>query len=176
MLQNNNKGMTLVEVLVAIVVFGIAVIGVMTMTSRATLDNTDSHILSNQVSLAGEQIEIFSALPYDHFDLNDDDGDGTNQDVLLGRQDGKDDNGGDFGLNDYPGCSTALQNRGNLWGCTDGPADGTATSKTDASYTIYWNVAFNYPLLHSKTVRFFVIHPMKPNHPIIFETVISREL
>ncbi len=169
MIQNNN-GMTLIEVLVAIVVLGIGVIGVMTMTSRATLDNTRSSILSNQVGEASEQIETFAGVPYDHFDLNDDDGDGTGQDA---NNDGTDDNFGDFGLNDFPGCNTVLQNRGNVWGCTPGAADGTATR---GDYTIHWNVAINYPINLTKTIRFFVFHPNKPNQPVILEYIKSQGL
>ena len=182
----NNRGLTLVEVMIASMVLVVGVVGVMAMTARSTADNTMSFVTSEAFLQAAERIETFMAKEYDDVDLNDDDGDGTHQDISGNRLDGIDDvpvagatssANGDFGLNDYPGCTTALQNRGNAWGCTDGPADGTLTkSSANASFTLYWNVAVDYPVKYTKTIRFFVLTPQRSNRPVILEYVKSQGL
>ncbi len=130
------QGFTLIEVLVAILIliFGILVVGNMQITSIQ--GNSFANSLTEATTVAQVQIENLLNSSYTATSLNDTDGDGTNQDT---DGDGIDDQGTDrqFGLND----NTTL----------------TADHYTvNGRYTIFWNVAVDYPVQGTKTIRLIV--------------------
>lgn len=142
---NDNRGFTLIEVLVAMGVLAFGILAVATMQVTAIRGSAVASNLDIASSWATDRIEILLSRPYDCtpvtlgcHDLDDVDGDGTNQDS---NGDGDDDVGADlsFGLDD----------------ATDATADGRSVSP-DGKYTVYWNVAIDTPVPDTKTIRVLV--------------------
>ena len=131
----NNKGFTLIETLVALMVFTIGILALNRMQLVSIRGNSNASGITSSANWAAGQVEQLLRLDYADAILDDDDGDGTNQD---GDDDGVDDGGNDFGLNDIGAA-----------------ADGTASSP-DNNYTIYWNVAVDEPMPNLKTIRVIV--------------------
>lgn len=136
---NNQSGFTLLEVLIALFIFSIGILGVNAMQLTSIQGNSKAQRLSEASNAAADQIESFLSLAYDAAALNDIDGDGTGQDV---DQDGVDDDVGNFGLDDV----------------TAATADGNGMS-TDGNYQLFWNIAIDHPGPGSKTIRIFVDRP-----------------
>ncbi|MEW6428513.1 MAG: prepilin-type N-terminal cleavage/methylation domain-containing protein [Thermodesulfobacteriota bacterium] len=121
------KGFTLIEVLIALTVFAFGILAVAAMQTTAAGGNAKARYISEATSWATDQLETLMNLDYDDPLLTD--GGGTNN--------------GTAGLDDGPVAGTT--------------ADG-ATASTDGSYTIYWNVATDVPVIDTKTIRVIVVH------------------
>ena len=132
----NQSGFTLLEVLIALFIFSIGILGVNAMQITSIKGNSTANRITQASNLAADQIEAILSLDYDDVALNDNDTDGTAQDA---NSDGIDDNGGNFGLDDV----------------TVATADGNAPS-ADGNYQVFWNVAVDQPLPHTKTINFIV--------------------
>jgi type IV pilus modification protein PilV len=139
----HNKGFTLVEVMIAIAVLTIGILALYSMQVSAINGNATANNLTNASNWASDRVEILLSRPYDCspasancHDLDDDNGDGTNQPVDVN---GNDSDGGNFGLDN----------------ATAATADGREVSP-DGRYTILWNVAVNTPVPSSKTIRVIV--------------------
>lgn len=168
--MQNNKGFTLVEVLIATVVLAIGLIGLWTLQLTAITSNTRSYIDTAALFNGSEHVEIWMNHGYSNMDLTDTGAmNGTNQD---NNKDGVDDDGGNFGLNDFPGCGTI--NPSLVPGCTDGPADHTLPPGPDGT-VVHWNVAINYPLPFTKTIRVHILRPMAGSVPITIEYIKKRK-
>jgi prepilin-type N-terminal cleavage/methylation domain-containing protein len=74
---HNEKGFTLLEVIVAISILTIGLLGVASMQVSAIKGNTLAFGITEATSWASDQIEKLIVLPYDHADLQDTDGDGA---------------------------------------------------------------------------------------------------
>ncbi|MEA2061445.1 MAG: prepilin-type N-terminal cleavage/methylation domain-containing protein [Thermodesulfobacteriota bacterium] len=81
-------GFTIMEILVAMAIFAIGILGVAKMQIIATMGNTSSRTVTEAVFFAQSRLETLLALPYDHNYLEDGDGDG---DGLAGLDDEKTD-------------------------------------------------------------------------------------
>lgn len=114
----NDDGFTLIEALMAVVVFSIGIVAFFTIQAAVIKGNSTASGLTTSSTWAADRVERLLAMDYDLVD--DTDNDGTDQDSDF---DGVDDDGGDFGLDD-----------------TGAAADGNAVSP-DGQYTIFWNVA-----------------------------------
>jgi type IV pilus assembly protein PilV len=123
----NEKGFSLLEVLLGVSVFMIGMLGVTALNISSMKSNTFSGNLSEATVVAASKIEELMSKPFDDADLNDADGDGTNQDT---NDDGTDNNGGNFGLDDFG---------------ADADHPDTVV-KNNITYTVYWNVAENEPI------------------------------
>jgi|LGOV01.1.fsa_nt_gb type IV pilus assembly protein PilV len=132
---NNQNGFTLVELLIALVIFAVGILGVATMQISSIKGNSKGRQISEAVTVGADRIERFISMSYDDSALDDDDGDGTAQDVDA---DGADDNGGNFGLDD-------LTN-----------PDGIADTDGDGTNDLFWNVAVDHPLPNTKTIKLFI--------------------
>jgi len=132
----NQKGFTLIELLIALVIFAVGILGVATMQTTSIKGNSKSRQISEASNIAADRIETFLSLAYNDPVFNDDDGDGTGQDA---DNDGDDDDGGNFGLDDLVS------------------PDGVADSNGDGTDDIFWNVAIDYPLQNTKTIKVIVI-------------------
>ena len=129
----NQYGFTLIEVMIAMVVFAVGLLGVATMQINAIGGNSFASGLTEAATIGQDKMEELMALDYDDPLLDDTDGDGTGQDA---NNDGVDDGGNDFGLND-----------------TANP-DGTQLYlQAINSHTIFWNIAIDEPETGSKRVR-----------------------
>ncbi len=134
--MKDEKAFTLLEVLLAILVFTFGILAVCNMQIASLQGSTLANSLTEATTLAQQQIENLVSTPYTAIDLTDTDHDGTNQDT---DNDGIDDQGPDtnFGLNDN----------------TISTADHHVAL---GRYTVLWNVAVDYPAKDTKTVRIFV--------------------
>ncbi len=141
MLINKSRreaGFTLLELLIALVIFAVGILGVYSMQITSITGNTKSRVISEASVVAADQIEQFLSIEYANW--TDTDGDGTGQDTNVTNGDGVDDNGGNFGLDDV----------------TAATADGTDDVNGDGIVDVFWNVAFDYPYPNTKTVRVYV--------------------
>lgn len=116
------KGFTLVEVLVAITVLTIGILGVAAMQYTSVGGNSLAVRITKASTWGGDSLETLIGRPYTHADLLDDNGNGFN------------------GLND-------TDTAGSL-------ADGGPVVNGD--FTVFWNVADNYPIFGCKTIRVLV--------------------
>jgi len=73
----NQKGFTLLEVIVAISILTIGLLAVASMQVSAIRGNASAYGITEATSWASDQIEKLIVLPYDHADLQDTDGDGA---------------------------------------------------------------------------------------------------
>ena len=134
------EGYTLVEVLIALGILGFGLLAVATMQVTAIKTNSRASGLSQGLTLAQAKAEELMNLPYSALALLDDDLDGTNQDA---DNDGNDDNGGNFGLDD------TVDGGGSVM------ADDSELN-VNGRYSIYWNVAVNEPAANSSRIRVIV--------------------
>jgi type IV pilus assembly protein PilV len=146
---DNQKGFTLLEVLIGLVIFAVGILGVNAMQIASIKGNSKGRQISEATNIGSDQIEQILSWVYNHQALIDDDdgkdgsdndgdvngGDGTNQD---GNDDGIDDDGGNFGLDD-------LTN-----------PDGAADRDGDGTNDIFWNIAIDHPEDGMKTVKVIV--------------------
>ena len=151
-------GFTLLEVLIALVIFSIGILGVNAMQLTSITGNSKANIISEASNLASDRIEQAMAMPYNSdSNMKDDDGDG-----LIDAADDKeryvDVNGnGSTGLNDSPP-NTDI-----------GPI-----ASADGKYQIYWNVAVDFPVAGAKTIRVVVDPP--GSGPNVTMEVVKAEL
>lgn len=123
---NSQNGFTLIEVLVAIALLTIGILGAATMQIAAIDGNSTAIRLTEAATWGEDTLETFMGLPYAHADLVDDSNAGANAGV------------------------TGLDNTdvaGSL-------ADGGPLVQDD--FTVFWNVADNYPVFGTKTIRVIV--------------------
>ena len=134
-IRKKQEGFTLIEILIAIAILAFGLLAVATMQVRAIKTNAIASGISQGLTLGQAKVEELMNLSYSHLDLDDDGGgvsNGTGQDA---DDDGVDDDGGNFGLDDTTS------------------ADG---SDANGRYTIYWNIAVDEPVTSSKTIRVIV--------------------
>lgn len=148
--DNSQNGFTLIEILIAVSIFTIGILGANAMQIGALKGNTSASDLTKRTTWASDRVETFIGLDESDPQLNDDDGDGTDEDA---DSDGTDDDGGNFGLDDAECCPDGNDPNGTaVTGCTDF-ADGCAAQD---EYFIYWNVAVDYPFPDIKTINVIV--------------------
>ena len=129
--KTEQSGFTLIEVVVAMAILAIGILALYTMQSTGVIGNGTASRLTGKATWAADQIETMVGIDYDDNMFNDNDGDGTDQDIDYN---GVDDDTGNFGLYD-----------------TGVNADGTSTT-VDGKYTISWNVAIDHPMDRTKTI------------------------
>lgn len=120
--NNCQHGFTLIEVLIAIVVLTIGILGAATMQIAAIDGNSTAIRLTGAITWGEDRLETLMGLPFAQADLVDDGNDGVN------------------GLD-----KTDVV--GNL---ADGGPD------VQGVFTVFWNVADNYPVFGTKTIRVIV--------------------
>ncbi len=138
--MDNNKitcqsGFTLLEVLIALLIFSVGILGVKSMQLTSIKGNSKASRITAASNVAVDHLETFLALDYSDAVLADTDGDGTDQDA---DNDGIDDDGGNFGLDDLAS------------------PDGTADRDGDGVDDVFWNVAVNHSTMDTKTIKVFV--------------------
>jgi prepilin-type N-terminal cleavage/methylation domain-containing protein len=70
--QRNSAGFTMIEVLMALVIFVTGILAVFAMQIKAINQNAASRMQSEATSVAAHTMERLAAAPYDHEDLSED--------------------------------------------------------------------------------------------------------
>lgn len=124
--QKRERGFTLIEIMIAIVVFSIGVLAIASLQIKAVQGNAHAKRITTSATWSQDKVERFISLPYffpsspdHHPDFIDKDGDG------------------EAGLDD----------------ATPGTAD---YFEIHDLYTIFWNVAHDCPVDNTKTIRVIV--------------------
>ncbi|MCK5099930.1 MAG: prepilin-type N-terminal cleavage/methylation domain-containing protein [Desulfobacteraceae bacterium] len=139
-LKLSQQGFTILEIMIAMAIFAIGILGVAQMQIQAVNANAYSRLSTEAVTFAQGQVEQLLSLPYDHAFLVDTDGNGTDQDL---NNDGTDDNGGDFGL-------------GSIGAAADHTLTSTPVLTSDCTYNFSWNIAIDEPENDCKRIRMIV--------------------
>ncbi len=120
---NNSKGFTLIEIMIAMVIFSIGLLAVATMQISSIDGNSTAYHLSEAVALAQDKTEELMAMNYEYTDLTDTDGDGNNGGGL-------DDTGGNADFSILNGIYTVNWNVS-----TDFPIDNTKSVRVIVNWT-----------------------------------------
>lgn len=136
----NDRGFSLIELMIAMVLFSIGMMGIANMLQTSTNGVNSGRHVTEANMLASDLMERLTMLSYDDTTDNSDplddvDADGTGQDA---DSDLVDDDGGNFGLDD----------------ATAATADHYITNGT---YTVYWNIAVDHPAVNMKTIKIIVV-------------------
>ena len=147
---DESEGFTILEVLIALAILSIGILGVAKMQLSAISGNSSSRGLTEAATLGQQQLESLMSLSYTDALLADTNVDGTNQDT---NNDGLDNDGGNFGLDE-----TAA-------------ADHTTT--IDTVYNLFWNIAEDEPVTGAKKIRLIVQWKSSgfKTKQIVFDTV-----
>ena len=156
---NNRSGFTLLEVLIALFIFSIGILGVNAMQLTSIQGNGKANRITGASNIAADRIEQILSMPYDSdTNLIDDDGDG-----LIDGADPKEQYV-DVNANGSPGLNDLPPN-----------TDVGPVPSADGNYQIYWNVAPDYPVVNTKTIRVIVDPPGNgPN--VTMEVVKARPI
>jgi len=133
----NDKGFTFIEVLVAITLLAVGILAVASMQVTALGGNDAAEEITEASTLATDQLETLLSLSYTDAMLQDDPGSTGN---FLGTA----------------GLNNPLPPGGGTPDPTTYPAD-FSTVTPDGKYTIYWNIAEDYPVPNTKTIRVVVV-------------------
>lgn len=149
-IQTSENGFTLLEVLVAMAVLTVGILGLFAMQTNSISGNSRANHLTIASTWCVTQLETIAGLPYDDTAIDDTDGDGTGQDT---NHDGIDDSNSSFGLEDD----------------TAATADST-TNSPDGNYTIFINVAVDTPMPNLKTIYVHVQdNKQLLSNPVVFK-------
>ena len=145
--MNGKAGFTLLEVLAAVLIFSVGSLAVASMQISAISGNNASGTMTEAGIWAADKMEELLSRDFTDAELQDTDGDGTDQDL---DSDWVDDDGGNFGLEHRanPGSDGQPNND-----TTDSQAD---FQETQGIYTISWNVAQNVTTNNTRTVNVIV--------------------
>jgi len=169
-----DKGFTLIEVLIAMVVLSIGILSLQMMQVKSIDENSDAGGISAKSMMAASVIEDIMRRPYDDPLLRDCDPtdptfdcDGTNQDNNFDGLDDQDDGdinknnvNEDFGLKDWQCCRNGMDPRGNVVAGCIRKADQCAFYD---EYDVYWNIAVDYPVENTKTINIIVVNQKDKN-------------
>ena len=124
-IQENQNGFTLIEVLIAMTVFAIGILGVAAMQLAAIKGNSYSSHLSEASTISQDKIEDFISLNYNDPVFNDDDGDGTGGLDDTNNPDETNQSNGVTGIQYTTVCNIAI----------DQPIQNTKTIRTITTWT-----------------------------------------
>ncbi|MHB8987528.1 MAG: type IV pilus modification PilV family protein [Desulfobulbia bacterium] len=177
------QGFTLIEVMVALVIFALGFTAVVTMTTGSVGSNAIARAISGSAEKAAEHIELLTALPY--------------EDALL--QDDPTATGANLGLgairNPMPSVAAVTTGTFDMPNPAARPADYTQMTSPagvctitdavgapiagpctpDANYTIYWNVAEDTPIARTKTIMVIVTSTGQgPQKTVVLQHIIPE--
>jgi type IV pilus modification protein PilV len=152
----NQKGFTLIEVLVAMVILTIGILSLYMMQISAIKTNSHASHLTTAATWNTDQIEQFVGMSIDKDELKD-----TDNDLIAGIADsGCCQNGNDPAGNNVPGCADM--------------ADGCALRD---GYFVYWNVALNAPMAGTRTVQVIVRDSSSIlSTPVVFQYIKNENI
>lgn len=148
-----DRGFGLVEVMVAIVVLGLSVVGIISMNTASVGGNAAASITTQGVNIATRHIETLMTLDNGHPWIQDTNSNGgTDRDGNANWIDDDDED---------PLPATPNEDDVNNYGldATAGAADNTFVTD-DNEFDIFWNVATNRPVPNVDTIR-VIVRPRK---------------
>jgi prepilin-type N-terminal cleavage/methylation domain-containing protein len=172
------QGFTLVEVMVAIVIFALGFTAVVTMTTGSVGSNATARAISGSAEKAAEQIELLTVLPYEDALLQD------TANIGLG-----------FIRNPMPSVAAVGGGTYDSPNPAARPADyrqvtspagvcsitdsvGAIVPRScspDTNYTIYWNVAEDTPIPGTKTIMVIVTSTgLGPQKSVVLQHIIPE--
>jgi prepilin-type N-terminal cleavage/methylation domain-containing protein len=128
MTKVHQEGFTLLEIIIAIAMLSLGILAIATMQVSAIKGNVHASGITEGITLAQERVEQLMPLHYNHFDLSD----------------GSGDNDGQAGLGDDANADH------------QDPNNPIKLSGFGQQYNIYWNIAEDWPLPNTKTIRVIV--------------------
>ncbi|HOP48573.1 MAG TPA: prepilin-type N-terminal cleavage/methylation domain-containing protein [Desulfobacteraceae bacterium] len=147
--QAGQQGFSLVEIMIAVAVFAIGILGVGAMQVKSINTDSQSSRITEVATTLEQLMERITAYDYSDLWLNDTDGDGTGQDLDNNGVDDRDEVDPppvplfNFGLNDTfqvdPGTGNIIPTADHF--------------RIIGNYTVYWNVAVDQPTRDLKTIR-----------------------
>jgi type IV pilus modification protein PilV len=150
-LSNNARGMSLVEILVALVIFSVGALAVLTMTTGSFKINSHSEAVDIASNLARRQMETILSMNY--AELSDITGDGVN-----GLAD-----------NHHKNPSTPLDSLVADYSATLDSSSGLGLKR---NYDIFWNIASDAPEPWTKTVTVIVEwQGLSGQKQVVFRTI-----
>lgn len=93
---SNTNGFTLVEVMIALAVLSIGIVGMMLMQGSGIRGNSTANTVTTGATLVGDRIEQIFAMDYDDLSDGDNDGTGGLDDVSAATADGNDTSDPDY--------------------------------------------------------------------------------
>jgi len=135
---NNQQGFSLIEAMIAMVILSIGLLAVGLMQIGAMKANTNAHSRSDGVTLAQSTMDTLRSLPLNDNRLTDSDPGAV--DLDDGRAVG----------NNAPVAANAGHKGDELF------ATNPIVGANGQSYTVFWNVDDNTPVIGAKTIRLFV--------------------
>jgi len=150
LIPDNQNGFTLIEVLIAIVILSIGLLGIAQMQLTGIQGNESASDFSEATAFGQDKMEELINLPYTHADLNDTDGDGTGQDTTA--------SGGVVNGIDNDDEGIAVDGIANFGLDDIASPDGSElqTGATNTQYTITWNIAVDKPVANAKHIKVHV--------------------
>lgn len=149
-MPDNQKGFTLIEVLIAIVILSIGLLGIGQMQLMGIQGNASANGFSEAAEFGQDKLEELINLPYTDVALNDTDGNGTGQDTSAG---GGVVNGLD---NDDEGVAVDGITNFGLDDIASPDGSEVQTGATNIQYTISWNIAVDSPAANAKHIKVHV--------------------
>jgi type IV pilus assembly protein PilV len=146
---HNNQGFTLIEIMVAMVIFAIGILSVAALQTKATKGNISANRSTRAFTWCSDRMEVLMSLPYTHDDLDATLNAGEHsQDVGSFTQatDGID--------NDYDGQIDEAGETGNIdieWTVVDN--DGVAPNPPEFTKSITVTVTWQTPMGQEKTIN-----------------------
>jgi type IV pilus assembly protein PilV len=140
----NERGFTLLEIVIAIGILSFGLLAIASMQTSAIKGNTSALGLTEAMTLAQNRIEQMMSWPYADTRLTDSGGSRT----------------GVNGLGDNPFDSS--------YPLPDGsdPGNPIQAGGVGRQYNVYWNVAQNFPIQNTKTIRVIVTWTERGNQRI----------
>lgn len=141
--RQKQGGFTLIEVLIAMVVLVIGVLGVEALQTHSATGNARAQRITEATNIAAARLEVLKSLPYTAPELQDNTSNPASTQGVSGLNDPLPPGGWTSDLINYP-------------------PDQPTTPIVVGNYNVYWNIAPNSPVQGVKTVRVIVVNNL-PN-------------
>lgn len=156
------QGFTLVEVMVAIIIFAIGFTGLLTMSTGTAGSNATAVAISGATEMAAQQLEHLTTLAYDDTQLQD-----TVVDTALNN----------LTRNPLPSAAQVAAGARDVPDPVARPAEYGPFRSADNLYTIYWNVADNTPVTDTKTIVVIVTSTgLGPQKTVALQHILMRRI